>query len=75
MSSAILSAKPFPAEILAVRPTEIPASERADRSTCQTIGQIAGGLIFLAVLGWETWRIGGQLVQYAALMAAAAWGA
>ncbi len=65
MSSAILSAEYVPGvgRLDAIRPVPCVGSPAISWSW-RKVGENASGLMFLTVLGWEVWRIGGQLLHY-----------
>ncbi len=65
MSSAILSAEyvPVVGRRGAVR-TAPCISRPAISWSWRMVGENASGLVFLAVLGWEVWRISGLLLHY-----------
>ncbi len=75
MASVALSA----GHVLPIRRPEVRSAVRPARKwsvteSLGTMAEVASGLLFMGVLGWEVWRIGGCLVQLVVQMASAATG-
>ncbi len=75
MASAVLSTEyPFSTGNYDFFPTARCANKAAISWSWRAIADAASGIVFLGVLGWETWRIGGELLQLGAQMAVAGGG-
>jgi hypothetical protein len=55
---------------LAVRPATKPQAGRAVQWPLRAIADAASGIVFLAVLGWTVWHLGGQFLHVAGMMEA-----
>ena len=75
MSSAVFSEEYVPAiGRPRVRPAAPPVNEWTTLWSWRAMGENASGITFLCVLGWEVWRIGGQLFQFATMVGTAVFG-
>lgn len=75
MASAALSAEyALPTMEFEVCPAAQPGSMRTISWPWRAIADAVSGIAFLGVLGWEMWRIGGELFRLGAQMAAAGGG-
>ncbi len=75
MANAVFSAEYLlPITRLEIGPAAKLQVRRMPQLPWQAIADAASGITFLGVLGWEVWRIGGQLAQLAAQAAAAGGG-
>jgi hypothetical protein len=64
----------LPIKSAKVRPALRPARKWTTLELRRAIAEAAEGFLFVGILGWEAWRIGGRLLQLGILMAAKATG-
>lgn len=63
-------------DVLPIRRIEVRRTVRSARKwtasgLMRAIAAVAGSFLFLGILGWEVWRIGGHVPQLAVVMAGA----
>lgn len=71
MASVAFSASGiFPISRAEARPAVRPARKWTTIGSLRTMAEVASGLLFFGLLGWEVYRIGSQLIQLVILMVA-----